>query len=93
MTAMKRSAFVLTFLILVGPGSGSGVLAQDQPAVQQARVYKANPGQVLAARANTTPAALLADFLRSRGASDATATSCCSPRTPSSMTHRASSRW
>ncbi len=75
MSAMKRSAFVLTLLILVGPGSGSGVLAQVQPAAQQARVYKANPGQFLAARANTTPAALLADFLRSRGASDATATS------------------
>jgi hypothetical protein len=51
------------------------VLAQDQPTAQQARIYKANPGQFLAARANTPPAALLADFLRSRGVSDATARS------------------
>jgi hypothetical protein len=72
---MKRSTFVLTLLILVGTGAGSVVLAQNQPADQQARVYKVNPGQFLAARANTPPAALLADFLRSRGVSDATARS------------------
>jgi hypothetical protein len=72
---MKRSAFVLTLLTLVGTGTGSVALAQNQPAAQQARVYKANSGQFLAARAKTPPAALLADFLRSRGASDATAKS------------------
>jgi extracellular elastinolytic metalloproteinase len=75
MSAMKRRAFVLTLLILMATGAGSGVLAQDRPAVLPARVYQANPGQFLAARANTPPAALLADFLRSRGASDATARS------------------
>jgi hypothetical protein len=72
---MKQSAFVLTLLILVGTGAGSGVLAQNQPAARQARVYKANPGQFLATRAKTPPEALLADFLRSRGASDTTARS------------------
>src|SRR5262245_39237280 len=75
MSAMKRSTFVLTLLILVGTGAGALVLAQNQPADQQARVHKANPGQFLAARANKPPAALLEDFLRSSGVSDATAKS------------------
>src|SRR5262245_44099718 len=75
MSSMKRSAVVLGILILIGTGSGSGLLAQDQPAAQQARIYKANPGQFLAAQANTPPAALLADFLRGHGASEATARS------------------
>jgi hypothetical protein len=75
MSAMKQSAFVFTLLILVGTGTRSVVLAQNQPIAQQARVYKANSGQFLAARAKTPPAALLTDFLRSRGASDATARS------------------
>src|SRR5262245_22080402 len=70
-----RKAFVLTCLILVGPKIGSVSLAEAQPPGQQARVYKAKRGEFLAARANTTPAALVADFLRGRGGSDATAKS------------------
>ena len=75
MSTIRRGAFVLAVLILAGSRTGSVSLAQDRPADPPARVYKAKPGQFLAARANTTPPGLVADFLRARGASDATARS------------------
>ena len=75
MFTIRRKAFFLTLLMLVGPNVGSVSLAEDQTGTQRARVYKAKPGEFLAARANTTPAALVANFVRSSGGSDATARS------------------
>ena len=46
MSTIQRRAFVLALLILVGPGTGPALPAEDQPPAQQARVYKANRGQI-----------------------------------------------
>src|SRR5215831_14973785 len=75
MFTIQRRAIVLALLILVGPSTGPALPAPDQLDAQHPHVYKANRGQFLAARANTTPVALVSDFLRGRGASDAMAKS------------------